>query len=573
MDGMVRQVRHAVLEQLDAEGVRHVFGNPGTTEQPFIDALAGASRLEYVMCLNEASVIAAADGYARCTGLPAFAQLHIAAGLGNAIGMLSNARAGRTPLVVYVGQSPSHALFREPHLFGDLVGMADPVTKWAYEVRHSDDVLPALRRAFKVASTPPQGPVVVAIPTDILDETTAVPAMPSPRIDWRTKPAAKAVTAAAQALISAVSPLFVVGDRLALRYPASGETVDQDGPAAATRLAEMLGAPIYQVYPSVQSISVDTPLYAGSLAFTDSRAQRDAYRGADVILCVGCQPEYIVLPDVDPPFSSTTTIVHIDDDAWQLGRDHSRTIALLGPSREVLCALLEEVARLQTDSGRVSASSRAASVKSLIAKRRPTVPDARSPDAALTPDTLVLAIIAAIPSDALLLDDSATMSPLLFSHIGQLRPSSYLKARGGGLGAGIPGAVGVALAVPGRRIVAVVSDGSALFTIVGLWTAAHHSLAITYIIVNNREYQAIKRNMAAYLGVVPDRVVGADLREPCIDFVSLARGLGVDACRVETPATLSEALESSYGQSGPMLVEALTVADKSAFASTGGGHV
>src|SRR5213595_416955 len=170
--------RDVFLDVLESEDVRHIFGNPGSTELPFIDALAGADDLHYVLCLQEASAVGMADGYAQATGRPAFLNLHTSAGLGNAIGNLTNARANGSPLVVTAGNADRRHLVADPLLSGDLVGLAGGVSKWGHEVRHSGELGTVLRRAFNDAANPPPGPVFVSIPQDVLDEEGEAPVPP-----------------------------------------------------------------------------------------------------------------------------------------------------------------------------------------------------------------------------------------------------------------------------------------------------------------------------------------------------------------------------------------------------------
>ena len=161
--------KRALLEQLIADGTTRIFGNPGTTEQGFMDILQEYPQVEFMLALHEGVAVCMADAYARLTKRPSFVELHIAPGLGNALGMMHNARVGKTPMVVYAGQSPSSVLFQEPHLSGPLVEMAKPIAKWSYQVEHAHDVPRVLRRAFKIAAEPPAGPVFLSLPMDVLD--------------------------------------------------------------------------------------------------------------------------------------------------------------------------------------------------------------------------------------------------------------------------------------------------------------------------------------------------------------------------------------------------------------------
>ena len=177
-----------MLEQLLAEGVRYIFGNPGTTEQAFMDALQDYPQLEYILALHEGVATGIADGYARASGRPAFLQLHITPGLGNALGMLYNSYRTHTPLVVYAGQHPQKGGSQEPILAGDVVRLAEPLTKWAVEAQDAYEVPILLRRAFKLAMEPPRGPVFVSVPTNVMDEEADVVITPSTRVDTRARP-------------------------------------------------------------------------------------------------------------------------------------------------------------------------------------------------------------------------------------------------------------------------------------------------------------------------------------------------------------------------------------------------
>src|SRR5919106_17928 len=197
--------KRAMAEQLIADGVRPIFGNPGTTEQGFMDILQDYPQLEFMLALHEGVAVCMADAYARVTRRPAFVELHIAPGLGNALGMMHNARIGKTPLVVYAGQSPSSLLLQEPHLSGPLVDMAKPIAKWAQQVEHAHDIPRVLRRAFKIAAEPPAGPVFLALPMDVLDQEAEVDIAPTTYVSWKTRPNLDGLRAAADLLAKAKS--------------------------------------------------------------------------------------------------------------------------------------------------------------------------------------------------------------------------------------------------------------------------------------------------------------------------------------------------------------------------------
>src|SRR6266513_3023705 len=242
--------KRALLEQLIADGVSHIFGNPGTTEQGFMDILQDYPQVEFMLALHEGVAVSMADTYARLTRRPAFVEVHIAPGLGNALGMLHNARIGKTPLVVYAGQSPSSVFLQEPHLSGPLVDMARPIAKWSAQVEHAHDIPRALRRAFKIAAEPPQGPVFLALPMDVLDTEAEMDIAPTTYTNWQARPDAAGLAEVADMLVKAQRPMLMVGDSVALAE-AQGEVA---------RVAELLGAPLFECYASEFNISARHPL-------------------------------------------------------------------------------------------------------------------------------------------------------------------------------------------------------------------------------------------------------------------------------------------------------------------------
>src|SRR3972149_1585856 len=205
--------RYALVDQLIADGVSHVFGNPGTTEEAFMDVLQEYPRLQYVLALHESVAAGIADGYARASGRPSFLQLHINPGLGNAVGMLYNSYRTRTPMVVYEGRAPQRGGSQDPILAGDLVRMAEPVTKWAAHVEDAAELSVLLRRAFKVAMEPPRGPVFLSVPMNVMDEEAEGEGTPTASTHTRARPDPEAIERVAEVLAAAQSPVIVCGAR------------------------------------------------------------------------------------------------------------------------------------------------------------------------------------------------------------------------------------------------------------------------------------------------------------------------------------------------------------------------
>jgi len=268
--------KDALAQMLIAEGAEFIFGNPGTSETPLLDVLQDYPQLRYIQSLQEGTAVGMADGYARATGRPAFANIHIAGGLANGISALYNAYRGGTPLVLTAGNSDTRMLLTDPTLSGDLVEMTSQYTKWSTQVLHPSDIPMAVRRAYKEAKTPPTGPVFISFPWDTMDETGDLNIVPSSTGFFRTRPDTDAVARASQLLSQADNPIIVVGDRVA-----------QSGAAAqVVRLAEQLGARVYATSMSEVNFPNSHDLYGGILN-TSSPATQRLLAGADVVMAVG----------------------------------------------------------------------------------------------------------------------------------------------------------------------------------------------------------------------------------------------------------------------------------------------
>src|SRR5438874_783874 len=330
-----------LMEILRAAGVRYLFGNPGTTELPFLDALPD-SRLEYVVALQEAAAVAAADGYAQASGKLGVVNVHVAPGLANGISILHNAARAKTPLVVTAGQQDTRFLMDQPILAADLVRMAEPFTKWAYEIRRAAEAPSALRRALKVALTPPTGPVFLSLPMDLMGEVVEDAGEGPPELASRALPEAGAVGRAAQLLAAGKAPLVIAGDGVAR----SG------GVAELTALAELLGARVHgePVYRRT-NFPGNHPLWRGGL-FPSPAGVRKALDEADVVLIVGASVFTWFLHTEGAPFRRGLTVVQVDDDPWEIGRSYRVSLGIVADPRETLAALTRALGALLTDAAR-----------------------------------------------------------------------------------------------------------------------------------------------------------------------------------------------------------------------------
>lgn len=536
------------VEQLCALDVDFVFGNPGTTEYSVLDALCEHQGIELVLCLHEAVAVSAAAGYARASGAVGVVQLHAGPGLGNGLGMLYDARVGQTPLVVFVGQCEQSALYLEPLLSGDFVSMARPVSKWCYEIRSAEEVPQVLRRAVKAASTPPRGPVVLSGPIDLMEAPCIAGVEALKPFRTSVRPDSDALRDAAAVLSAAESPAFVVGDGVA-----AADAVNE-----VSRIARLLGAPIFGGMSSEVCVAPTEALWAGRLRYEGSAADR-AMEGHDVILAVGTS----LLPQIFPLHGSPLPgrqVVHVGLDPWELGKNQTSTI-VFGDERAALRELVAVLAA-QADAAQLAAwETRRRHWEAAIAERaeKALAEDRADWDAApMSPARAVSELAGALPEDVCMVDESLTSYGVVDRYMRRrFGPRRWFRGRGGGIGEGMAMAVGVQLARPGTPVVALVADGSAMYSLSALWTAAHHSVPVTWVILNNRSYRMLKEN--AVLRRPEDRrslpVIGTDLVDPEIDFVALARGLGVEGRLVREPDQVRPTLRDCMASGKPQLIE------------------
>ncbi|MGI9146076.1 MAG: thiamine pyrophosphate-binding protein [Chloroflexota bacterium] len=546
--------KRALLEQLIADGVCHIFGNPGTTEQGFMDILQDYPQVQFMLALHEGVAVSMADSYARLTRRPAFVEVHIAPGLGNALGMMHNARVGKTPMVVYAGQSPSNVLLQEPHLSGPLVDMARPIAKWAAQIEHAHDVPQALRRAFKVAAEPPQGPVFLALPMDVLDAEAEMHIAPTTYTNWRARPDPAGLAEAADLLVKAQQPMLMVGDSVAMA----------DAQSEVARVAELLGAPMFECYASEFNVAAGHPLNLGSVDFVSPRSIRSTLAECDVLFVVGAPVFQLIFPDPEAPvLGPHTRLIQLDSHAHELGKNVRPDVALLGDPKSglaELAGLIQE--RIEHTHGLEQATigRRSAAEARVAANTARYWANARTNwDATpISGPRLMHELKRALPDNALVFAEGITNSKHIEMAINPDQPGQLVKVRGGGIGPGLPGALGAALARPDRRVVGVASDGAAMYSITALWTAAHHKIPVAFVMLSNRAYRILKLNMVDYLGPAASgrEFTAMDLVDPDLRFDRLAEAMGVPSTRVERLDDLAPALSQAVNHhGGPFLVD------------------
>ena len=538
----------AFIQQLLAAGVRFVFGNPGTTETPFFSRLDAYPEFRFVLALHEAVAVCAAEGYARATGQIGVVELHAGPGLGNGLGMLFNAAEGRTPLLVYVGQSEQRGLYMEPTLSGDFVAQAHPIAKWACEVRTAEEIPQVTRRAIKVATTPPCGPVVLSIPMDLMEAPCTAPVADVSRIRTAFRPDQQALEDAAAVIARADSPVVLAGDGVAR---AGG--IDE-----LTALARLIGAPTHGAFMSETCIDPDEALNAGRLPSIDAAAAARVLEPYDCVIAVGTKVFANIFPGAGLPLGQRD-VVHIGLDPWELAKNQPSTV-VYGDERESLRALTDSLTT-RLAPVRTECEARRARAENSIeqARRRALEADRRHwDDLPMSPERAMAELAALTPADTYLVDESITAYGAVARYF-RFERGRWFRLRGGGIGAGMAMPIGVQSADPEGQVVALVGDGSSLYSITALWTAAHHGLPITWVILNNHSYRVLKENARRGRGAEADaaaeRLVGVDLTDPEIDFVSVASGFGVEAHRLTSPSDIRQAYPAALAAGRPVLLD------------------
>jgi benzoylformate decarboxylase len=538
-----------LMRMLRESGVDYLFGNPGTTELPFLDALDG-SGLQYIVGLQEATAMAAADGYAQASGRLGVVNLHVAPGVANGLSILHNASRARSPLLVTAGQQDTRLLLGEPILAADLVQMTEQFTKWSHEIRSAAEAPAALRRAMALALAPPTGPVFLSLPMDLMAEAVDDAGDTPPALRARAEPEREAIARAASVLAGARAPVIVAGDGVA-RAGAREEL---------RALAELLGAAVHaEPIHRRSSFPADHPLWRGGL-FPSAASVRKALERADGVLLAGASVFTWLFHSPGPPFRPGVPVVQLDDDAREVGKTYPVTLGIVADVRASLAALRAALEARLGATERAAASERTAALgrtRQEHARRLAGEAQAAAERTPISPAFLMHTLAELLPPDVAVVDESASSLPHVLRHLPFGARAEFFGSKTGTLGWAMGAAAGVQLAWPERTVVATVGDGSAMYAPQALWTAARYRLPITYVVVNNASYAILKSGMvtlglpSAKRGLYP----GMDLVDPEIDYLALARAMGVTAVRVDKPAALRDALAHALAQRAPALVD------------------
>ncbi len=556
----------ALLDALVAQGVEVIFGNPGSTELPLMDSLAAPGRPRFVLGLTEPVVMGMADGYAQASGRLGVALVHVQPGMANAMSGVLNAHRARVPLLVIVGQQVSSMLSGAPFLGGEIVEMARPLARYAEEVSEPALLGPMLRDAVEAAFGPPAGPAVLSIPLETqAGPSAALPPLPAGmrRLD---PPDGADLARAAALLAGAAAPVILAGDGVA-HGDAHGELSD---------LAERLGAPVMgEPFAARMPLDTDDPAWAGPMPRAAAPI-REALSSHDVVLAVGMPVFRLFGWSPGSPMPDGARLIHVDVDPAEIGRMITPEVGMVAEPADAL----RGIAALLGDgdgnrAGPAGSSTHAAAVRraTLAATHQASRASARAElharaDGAevITPAALSAALGEGVALADLVVDEGITSTRDLRVALGDRDVGSCMWHRGSALGWGLPAAVGAAVADPTRRVVCAQGDGSLMFGVHALWTAAHQGCRVALVVADNSGYEILRAGMEGLTGVPQGGWPGLAVTDPPLDIAAICRGFGADADTVADPADLPSAIADllARAEHGPAVlvarVEGLTPA-------------
>ncbi|WP_304459379.1 thiamine pyrophosphate-binding protein [Alicyclobacillus sendaiensis] len=536
--------RDLVISALEAYGVEYIFGNPGTTELPLVDALSNHKTIKYVLSLHEDISVGMAAGYAQATGKAGVLNLHVTPGLAHGLGNIYNAFRSQVPLIVTAGQYDNRIGLQEPALWSELTTFVKPFTKWAWTVHQVEELPLALHRAFKVALTEPRGPVFLALPSTVLMQDTNLSPIPLTHVHQETTPSIEVLQAVSDKLMNAISPVIIVGDRVG-RSNAVQEVIE---------LAHKWGIKVYGEHPSSGfSFPYSDPYFFGRCLPSGPYLQ-DIFAEVDLVILIGAtiQPALNLFPRLLTNDSSQ--VIHIDCDEWEIGKNINVDLAIHAGIKSTLSALNSLLDTI------ITSHHRSSEVRQQILQRQASIEmeqeqrqrqlrsqiDLSLKQKSLTPLQVILEIERQLKGlETIIVDESVTSGKFVHNFLAVERENSFISLKGGGLGYGMPAALGAQLGRPSERVIAIIGDGSSLYYIQSLWNASKYNLPVIFIVINNRSYMIVKSALAKMdgLSVKNNIYLGADIIEPEIDFVKCANAFGIKAFRVDSVSELNNALE------------------------------
>ena len=542
--------KQALLEMLKAEGVDYIFGNPGTSEGPIIDLLGDYPEFRYILTLQESVAVGMGEAYARAIGKASFVSLHVDSGLANGIALMLDALNTGTPMVV---TSANYDIRKTNETITDLANLVRPVTKWAVELSHADQIPSAIRRAFNEANSHPKGPVYVGFTSNALEGMAEMNIEPSRPVYDAPRPSEEGIARAASMLMDSSRPLMLVGDRLS----------DDDALDEAVELAELMGLPVYQARGAEVAFPTTHPQYQGPLSLRVA-AQRAVLQQADLVLAVGSDPfeELFYWGDVILPTESS--LVHIDPDRSKIGRSEPTDVGIVSDCklglRELIAALKERLS--PGDAAELEQRKQAAVAEARDRREAYEASVAEKWDhRPMTPARMMHELSAALPDNAMVVDDSISNRAAMRHYFRAKRRGDLRGVRGQSIGGGMGVTMGTQCANPDRPVFGVIGDGSAMMTIQGLWTAANDNIPCIFVICNNGMYRVLKTNFNVYQEEIlklPEtsggRLLYSEFATP-FDMAAIANSMGVHGERITDPEQIKPAVDRAVASGKPALLD------------------
>lgn len=544
--------KQALLEMLKAEGVDCIFGNPGTSEAPFIDLLGDYPEIRYFLTLQESVAMGMAESYARATGRASFVSLHVDSGLANGIALMLDALNTGTPMVV---TSANYDVRKVNESMTDLAQLVRPVTKWAVELSHAEQVPSALRRAFHEANSHPKGPVYVGFASNALEGIAEMNIVPSRPAHDATRPGPDGIARAADLLLDAQRPIMLLGDR------ASDDAANDH----AVELAELLGLAVYQVRGAEVAFPTAHPQFLGNLSLRVA-ASRAAVQRADLVLAVGADPfeELFYWGDVILP--PDTRLVHVDPVAGRVGRSEPTDVGIVAHCALALAELTALVKERLSPAAMPAVDARRRAVVDVARRNRDAYEASvaeRWDSRPMSPARMMSELADALPPNAIVVDDAISNRGPLRHYLHAARRADIRAVRGQSIGGGVGATMGTQVAYPDRPVFGVLGDGSAMMTVQGLWTAANDNIPCVFVVCNNGMYRVLKVNFNVYQGEVlglPEtsggRLPYSDFAAP-FDMAAIANSMGVHGERITDPAHIKPAIDRALASARPTLLDVI----------------
>ena len=542
--------KQAILEMLKAEGVKHIFGNPGTSEAPLIDMLGDYPELRYFLTLQESVAMGMAESYARATEKPSFVSLHVDSGLANGIALMLDALNTGTPMVITSANYDARKINENKT---DLAELVRPVTKWSVELNLPDQIPSVMRRAFHEANSHPKGPVYVGFTANALEAEAEMNIVPSSKMHDSYRPDSRGIEEAVKLIMEAKRPMMMVGDRVS----------DDHANDLAVELAELMGFPVYQSRGAEVSFPTTHPQFFGnhSLRVTSNR---QALEDVDLLLAIGMDAMEELFYWGDVILGEQTKLIHIDPIPGRAGRSEPTDVGIVSHCGLAIEELLGSIKSLLTSDLENDIDVRRSGAVAAAAEKRKAFDDlvaAKWDSKPMSPARMMFELSEALPDNAIVVDDSISHRATM-RHYFQGQKRGDLRAfRGQSIGGGIGTTMGTQVANPDRPVFGIIGDGSAMMTIQGLWTAANDNIPCTFVICNNGMYRVLKVNFDVYQREIlhqeesaGENLLYSDFPTP-FDVSAIATSMGVHGERITDPAEIAPAVQRAVASGKPAVLD------------------